>query len=98
MLRAVGMSQQQSRSMILLEALFQGVSGSLVAVVLGAFVSYLWVTHSLTRILGWMVHFAFPEQSVLVTLMAGVVISIVAGIYPARRAAHLSIVEALEYE
>ncbi len=98
MLRAVGMSRGQMSRMILQEAVMQGLFGAVAAVGLGSFVSYLWITHSLAHVFGWMIHFYFPWTSVLTTLALGTVVAMAAGFLPARRASHLEIREALEYE
>jgi putative ABC transport system permease protein len=98
MLRAVGMSRGQMSRMILQEAVLQGFFGAAAAVVLGSFVAYLWITHSLAHIFGWMIQFYFPWTSVLTTLALGTGVAAIASILPARRASHLEIREALEYE
>lgn len=98
MLRAVGMSRGQMARMILQEALIQGGFGAIAAVVLGSGITYLWITHSLAHVLGWMIHFHFPWISVVTTVLVGTAVALVAGFFPARRASHLVIREALEYE
>ncbi len=98
MLRAVGMSRGQLARMILGEALLQGGCGAIVAVGLGTVVASLWVEHSLSHILGWIVHFTFPWQSVGTTILTGLAVTLIAGIYPAYRASRMDIREALEYD
>ncbi|MEW6058242.1 MAG: FtsX-like permease family protein, partial [Bdellovibrionota bacterium] len=98
MLRAVGMSRSQVLTLILQEAMFQGTLGALVAVILGSVLAYLWVSNTLTLILGWMIQFHFPWQGAFATFFAGVLVALAAGFIPARRAAHIDIREALEYE
>jgi putative ABC transport system permease protein len=98
MLRALGMSKHQLSRMILQEAVIQGGFGSLAAVALGIWVGYLWITHSLASLLGWMVTFYFPWKPILFTVVIGTFTALVAGIYPARRAVRLEITDALDYE
>lgn len=98
MLRAVGMSRGQMRSMIIQEALVQGGFGAVVAVALGGWIAYLWITTSLSHVLGWIVEFSFPWMGVVATIFVGIAVTLIAGLYPARRAANLEIREALEYE
>jgi putative ABC transport system permease protein len=98
MLRAVGMSRGQMSRMILQEALMQGFFGAAAAVALGVFVAYLWITHSLAYVFGWMIHFYFPWTSVFATLALGTGVAALAGVLPARRASRVEIREALEYE
>jgi putative ABC transport system permease protein len=98
MLRAVGMSRGQLASMILQEALIQGGLGACAAVVLGGGIAYLWITHSLAHVLGWLIEFHFPWASAVGTVLVGTAVSVIAGYWPARRASHLEIRDALEYE
>ena len=97
-LRAVGMSRLQLKRMIRLEAIIQGGLGALVAVCFGTWVGYLWVTYSLSIVLGWVIDFYFPWKSIGITFIAGVLVAVIAGIYPARKASKKAIAEALEYE
>ena len=97
-LRALGMSRAQTMWLIMQEALVQGGFGALVAVALGAWIAQLWIVGSLSHTLGWIIHFFFPWAAILTTLGTGVAVTLVAGLYPAWRAAHLEIKEALEYE
>jgi putative ABC transport system permease protein len=98
MLRAVGMTRSQMMGLIIQESLVQGGFGALVAVILGAWVAELWIVGSLSYVLGWIIHFSFPWQSVITTVFLGIGVTLLAGLYPAWRAAHIEIREALEYE
>ncbi|MEQ1875597.1 MAG: FtsX-like permease family protein [Bdellovibrionia bacterium] len=98
MLRAVGMSRGQMRWMILQEAVAQGGFGAIVAVALGSWIGYIWVTTTLSQVLGWIVHFSFPWAAVFTTVAIGIGVTLLAGIYPARRAARIEIRDALEFE
>jgi putative ABC transport system permease protein len=98
MLRAVGMDRGQVTRLILQEAVFQGGLGAVVAVALGGAIAYFWVTCSLAHVLGWMIEFHFPWASVAGTVVIGLAVALVAGLYPSRRAANIEIREALEYE
>lgn len=98
MLRAIGMTRRQLGLMILQEATFQGFFGSIAAIAVGTWIAYLWITYSLANSLGWIILFHFPWSSLALTAAAGLVVAWLAGAWPARRAAHLEIREALEYE
>jgi putative ABC transport system permease protein len=98
MLRAVGMSRGQVSKMILQEALFQGGFGAVTAVVFGGWLAYIWITYSLSFVLGWIIHFHFPWMAVGTTIITGLAIAAFAGFFPARKASQLEITEALEYE
>jgi putative ABC transport system permease protein len=84
--------------MILQEAIAQGGFGALVAVALGSFIGYIWVTTTLSHVLGWFIQFSFPWVSVLTTIGIGIVVTLAAGYYPARRASRIEIRDALEFE
>ena len=98
MLRAVGMTQVQVFKLILFEALIQGIGGGFIAVLLGCYLAYLWITRSLSHTLGWIIDFHFPWTGVAQTLLLGVVAAIIAGCVPAIRSAKLQIREALQYD
>ncbi len=98
MLRAVGMSRRQLFGMIFQESIVQGLVGAVAAVILGTYMVYFWVKYNLTEVLGWMVDFHFPIQSILITVASGVLVACIAGWYPARRASKIIIREALDYE
>jgi putative ABC transport system permease protein len=97
-LRAIGTSKKQIFRMILSEALIQGGFGAIVAVAIGGLVGKLWIENSLAYALGWMIEFSLPVSSVVTTVGVGALVSILAGVYPSKRAADLPIVEALDYE
>jgi len=98
MLRAVGSTRGQISNMILLESLLQGIFGAIVAILLGSYVGMLFVEHGLTTTLGWIIEFHFPKESVIQTLVTGVIVAMIAGVLPARKAANLEITESLDYE
>ena len=98
MLRAVGATRQQISIMIMIEAVFQGFFGAIVAILLGSYVGKLFVEYSLSSSLGWIVQFHFPRSSIFSTLVTGVIVAVIAGILPSKRASQLNIREALDYE
>jgi len=74
------------------------VFGSMVAIFLGSIIGKLYVEYGLTSTLGWIIEFHFPKESVTQTLITGVIVALVAGFYPSRRAANMEITESLDYE
>ncbi len=96
--RAVGMTRKHVARMILLEAASQGGLGAIISALLGTVLGLLWVTQNLAHSLGWVVKFYVPWASLGTTIALGVLVSIAAAWYPARRAAALQIVDALDYE
>ncbi len=98
MLRAIGMSRRQLARMILAEAMLQGGLSAMVAAGLGVWIAYLWITNSLSHVLGWTVHFHFPTGAFAGTFFVGLIVAWLAGIYPSRRAAGIPITTALSNE
>ncbi|MBI3555483.1 MAG: ABC transporter permease [Deltaproteobacteria bacterium] len=93
--RAVGMTKSQIAKMILLEAAGQGTLGAIISMGLGTFLGLLWVTQNLAHSLGWVVDFYVPWNALFNVLVLGLIVTLAAAWYPARRAANLAIVEAL---
>ncbi len=92
MLRAIGMTRRQVRRMIRYEsvitALIGGVLGIALGVVLGGLLVY--------RV--DFIQFSLPVTSLIVFAIAAIIVGILAAIFPARRAARLNVLQALQYE
>jgi len=97
MLRSVGMTRWQVARMILAEAGLMGLIGGVLGVVFGLFLSALVLTGSASRE-GMEVAFVVPTEAMLITLIIALVVSQIAAIWPARRAATLPIIEAIQAE
>jgi putative ABC transport system permease protein len=92
MLRAVGASRRQVRRMIRHESIITALIGSVLGIVLGiAFGALLAARVSF-------IAFTIPIGKLVLFLIAAWVVGIVAAIFPARRAARLTPLEALAYE
>ena len=96
--RSVGMTRGNISRMILMEAAGQGGLGAMISIGIGVLLGSLWVTRSLASSLGWVVHFYVPWNALATTFALGVVVTLAAAWYPARRAAAIEIVDALDYE
>jgi putative ABC transport system permease protein len=94
MLRAVGMTQRQTRSMIRHESIVTSLIGAALGMVVGVFLAAL-VTHALSS---EGIVFAVPWIYLVWFVLAAILVGIVAAILPARRAARLNVLEALQYE
>jgi putative ABC transport system permease protein len=94
MLRAVGMTQRQTRRMIRHESIVTSLIGAALGMVVGVFLAVL-VTHALSS---EGIVFAVPWISILYFVLAAILVGILAAILPARRAARLNVLEALQYE
>ncbi len=94
MLRAVGMTRRQVRRMIRHESVVTALIGAVLGIVVGIFLALL-VTHALANE-GFV--FAVPYGNLVVFVIAAIIAGILAAIFPARRAARLNVLEALQYE
>jgi putative ABC transport system permease protein len=94
MLRAVGMTQRQTRRMIRYESIVTSLIGAALGIVVGFFLALL-VTHALSD---EGIVFAVPYLSIVYFVIAAIIVGILAAILPARRAARLNVLEALQYE
>ena len=94
MLRAVGMTRRQVRRMIRHESIITALIGSVLGMAVGVFLAFL-VTRALED---EGVVWSFPFASLLVFALIAIAAGIVAAILPARRAARLDVLRALQYE
>jgi putative ABC transport system permease protein len=92
MLRAIGMTRRQVRRMIRYESVITALIGAVIGIALGIALAGLLAA----RI--DFVAFAVPVGSLLIFAAAAIVVGILAAIFPARRAARLNVLEALQYE
>jgi ABC-type antimicrobial peptide transport system permease subunit len=94
MLRAVGMTRRQTRRMIRHESVVTSLIGATLGIVVGFFLAIL-VTHALSD---QGIVFAVPWLNIVYFVIAAIIVGILAAIWPARRAAKLNVLEALQYE
>ncbi|HEU0246604.1 MAG TPA: FtsX-like permease family protein [Gaiellaceae bacterium] len=94
MLRAVGMTRRQARRMVRHESVITALIGTAVGLPLGVSLAAL-VTAALSQ---FEVQFAVPFGQLLAFTVVAVVAGVLAAILPARRAARLNVLEALQYE
>ena len=92
MLRAIGMTRRQVRRMIRHESVITALIGGALGIVLGVVLGALLVA----RI--DFIDFTLPVGSLVVFTIATVVVGIIAAVFPARRAARLNVLQALQYE
>jgi putative ABC transport system permease protein len=94
MLRAVGMTRRQVRRMVRHESVITALIGAALGLPLGIFLALL-VTQALSE---YDLQFAIPAGALITFVIVSVIAGIVAAILPARRAARLRVLEALQYE
>ena len=92
MLRAVGMSRRQVRRMIRHEAVVTALIGAALGIPVGMGLAALF-----DRAIGD-VPFQVPWTTLGVFILAAIAVGLLAAIFPARRAARLNVLEALQYE
>ncbi len=92
MLRAVGMSRRQVRRMIRHESIITALLGATFGIPLGVVLA-LMVGKALN-----FAAFTVPWGTLVVFVIAAIIAGIVAAIFPARRAARLNVLAALQYE
>ena len=97
MLRGIGMTRWQVSKMILAEAGMMGLIGGMFGLVLGLFQSRLFLIAA-NNSQGYGLTYVLPTQGILIGFLIALVVSQLAAIWPARRAASLRIIEAIQFE
>lgn len=87
LLRAAGAEPPQAAKAVRREALLMGAMGALLGGLVGTLLSVAWVKVHLGRLLGWIVDWSFPWEVALATLALAILVSGVAGFWPAHLAA-----------
>ena len=94
MLRAVGMTRGQTRRMVRHESVITALIGAALGLPLGIFLAAL-VTSALGQ---YDLRFELPLDQLIILSVVSVIAGLLAAITPARRAARLNPLEALQYE
>jgi putative ABC transport system permease protein len=92
MLRAVGMTRWQVRSMIALESVVTSLIGAVIGIALGVVLAVLLIVRVDFLVVSW------PIFSLLIFALVAAVAGVAAAIFPAQRAARLNVLQALQYE
>jgi putative ABC transport system permease protein len=94
MLRAIGMSRRQVRTMIRYEAVITALIGAILGMALGL----LFATLMAAPLRDEGFRLSYPVGSLLLLLVFASIAGVIAAIAPARRASRLDVLEALAYE
>jgi putative ABC transport system permease protein len=92
MLRAVGTTRWQVRTMITFESIVTALMGAAIGIALGVVLAALLIFRVDFLVLSW------PIGSLIVFAIAAIFVGVIAAVLPARRAARLNVLEALQYE
>ncbi len=98
LLRAVGAGRGHVLRLFVGEATFIGLSGGLIGVLAGTVLGLIVTFVVSEQSTGWSFPYLFPTGVALQMSLTATLCAAVAGLYPARRAASLDVVEALAYE
>jgi putative ABC transport system permease protein len=94
MLRAVGMSRRQVRTMVRYEAVITALIGAVLGMILGVIFAALMSAPLADE--GFVL--AYPIPTLLLLLVLAALAAVLAAVWPARRAAKLDVLQALAYE
>jgi putative ABC transport system permease protein len=92
MLRAIGMTRRQVRRMVRHESVITALIGATIGIALGIVLASLLIARVDFIVL------SLPVGQLIIFAIAAVIVGILAAIFPARRAARLNVLEALQYE
>jgi putative ABC transport system permease protein len=92
MLRAIGMTRRQVRRMVRHESVITALIGAAIGIVLGIVLAVLLIARVNFIVL------SIPVGQLILFSLAAILVGIIAAIFPARRAARLNVLEALQYE
>ncbi len=97
MLRATGMTRSQVLFMILAEAGLMGIIGGVLGLGFGALLAWI-ILGGMASMSGYSLDFYLPVSAVVTGLVIALFISQLAAIFPARRAARIRTLDAIQYE
>ena len=97
-LRAIGMLRRQVRRMVMLEAGILGITAVLTGLGAGLLLGLVLINDIFVVQSGWYIELTLPLGLLGQVAVLVVIVSTLAGWYPAREAARLNVSDALEYE
>ena len=97
-LRAIGATRKQLRGTVMAEAGWIGILGGILGLIAGGIMSYHHVVYNTRFLTGWSFQYYYPTEVAVLSLIASVVLCLIAGYLPAKRAAAIPIVSAIGYE
>jgi len=97
-LRAMGATQAQVRRVVVAEAACMGLIGGVLGLVAGTVMAYHHVVYNTKQLTGWTFQFFYPYDVAALSIVASVILCVLASFAPAKQAASLPIVSAIGYE
>jgi putative ABC transport system permease protein len=97
MLRSIGMTRRQVSGMILAEAGMMGLIGGALGMVFGLLLAKIFLA-AMMAMSGYSLTFTMPLEGVVMSLAVAMIVSQIAALPPALRAARLAILDAIHYE
>ncbi len=97
-LRAIGANQAQVRRSVIAEAGWMGLIGGVLGLFAGTVMAYHHVVYNTKQLTGWTFQFFYPYDVAALSIIASVLLCVLAGFGPAKQAASLPIVSAIGYE
>ena len=97
MLRGVGMTRGQLVSMILAEAALMGLIGGLLGIIFGIILSRIFML-AMTAMSGYDLTYVLPAGRIVIAVIIAFLVSQLAALFPAMRAARIRILDAIHYE
>jgi putative ABC transport system permease protein len=97
-LRAIGATQSQVRRTVVAEAGWIGLLGGLLGLLAGTVMAYHHVVYNTKELTGWTFQFYYPYDLAALSVIASVILCMLASFAPAKQAASLPIVSAIGYE
>jgi ABC-type antimicrobial peptide transport system permease subunit len=94
MLRAVGITRRQARRMVRNESIITALIGAALGLPLGIFLALL-MTKALSQ---FSIQINIPFGQLVIFAAVAIIVGMFAAIFPARRAARLNVLQALQYE
>jgi putative ABC transport system ATP-binding protein len=102
MMKAIGMKSQEVENLYLTESMIMGILGGIGGLVIGytfgKILSFALSTFAISKGYGYLDVTFIPFQFVLLIFAISVIVGLLTGIYPAKRATKISALDALRYE
>jgi len=97
-LRSIGMKRNQVSAVVLIESALIGMAGGLLGIIAGVITGWINLEGFFRLDFGASMSYHIHYPSIGSALLLSIGLSVLAGLYPAKRAAKTNIVEALSYE